>query len=158
MAAEIILKSSSSLQWWRSPPQCESTSAKPAWLPAPMTRLLWVHLLLTSGRSWPCSGGVAGDGQSMQQQRRFTADWQGRVVCQHDAPLCKGGVVRSRGEEVHLGCEEDLLPVRHIWPLVHHLALDHRAQCKTCLFVLWMCVRTPGSESFLGEMKLLIPV
>lgn len=138
--------SSLQMQWCPLPPQSESTATEPTrrsflcklqW-PAAADSRVYV-LTLTSGRGQPWPGGVARDGQPMQQQRRFAANRPGGY--QHHAYLCEGGVVRSRGEEVHLGREEDLLPLRHLWPLVHHLALDHRAQCKKRLFVLWMFVR-----------------
>lgn len=104
-----------------------------------LKKLQWTPLttLRTPPERWvvggacPVRGGVSRDGEQMQQHRFAVHGQGGPLHSPVDARLHQGGVVRRRGEEVHLRREEDVLPVRHLWPLVHHLALDHRAQCKT---------------------------
>lgn len=113
------------------------------WTPRPTLRTPCETL--NGGRGLSRPGGVAGDGQPLQQHG-FALHGQGDPLRPPaHARLRQGGVIRRRGEEVHLRREEDLLPLRHLWPLVHHLALDHRAQRKTSvtdvyLFVVSLCI------------------
>lgn len=97
----------------------------------------WCHpsvgLFYTEREQWAGLGveaGVVNHGQPMQWQYGFSSHALGHGLRKLHPPLSPCGVLRAGGEEMYLWCEEDLLPLRDLWPALCHATVDYRAECK----------------------------